>query len=164
MKQEINELKKKIRAIVIDVDGTLTDGSIILSNNGELFKCFNVRDGYAIKHFLPQMGISPIILTGRESLIVQKRCEELDIEYVYQGVENKMDVLKEISKKLNLLLDNMAYIGDDVNDLDCINSVGLAGCPSDAVKEIAFAVDYVSSCSGGRGAVRDFIEWLRERE
>lgn len=154
----------KIRALAMDVDGTLTDGGIFISDSGEAMKQFYVRDGYAIKHLLPQMGILPIIITGRESKIVEKRCAELDIVHLYQGSQNKISDLKKLLAQEHIALEETAYIGDDINDLECLKEVALAGCPGDAVAEILEIADFVAQSAGGRGAVREFIEWIKHNE
>ena len=147
----------------MDVDGTLTDGKIYMGANGELMKAFNIKDGAGIHDILIPNGITPVIITGRKSEIVKMRCRELGIKEVYQGVSNKA---KQLSAWLdnNVGFDCVAYIGDDINDLPCMNLVkqggGLIGCPIDAADSVKMLADFVSSKKGGEGAVRDFIEWL----
>ena len=148
-----------IKLLVMDVDGTLTDGKIYMSANGELMKAFNIKDGYAIAH-LREYKIEPVIITGRESEIVKQRCAELKIKELYQGVENKLYKLKDICKNLGAELSEVAYIGDDVNDLTCIQQCGCTACPADAVKAVMKKVDYVCKEKGGEGAVRDFFEYM----
>lgn len=146
-----------IKLLVMDVDGTLTDGKIYIGAEGEIMKAFHVQDGYAIVHTLAEKGITPAIITGRKSKIVEKRAEELKIVHLYQGISDKLSKLKELADGLGVRADEIAYIGDDVNDLDCIRYCGFAGCPADAVPEVLEAVDYVCKRDGGRGAVREFI-------
>ena len=143
----------------MDVDGTLTDGKIYMSASGELMKAFNIKDGYAIAH-LRDYGIETVIITGRDSEIVKQRCAELKIFELYQGVSNKLFKLKEICKKKGIELSNVAYIGDDVNDLTCIQQCGCTASPSDAVKAVKDKVSYVCAEKGGEGAVREFCEYL----
>ncbi len=154
--------KNNIKFLVMDVDGTLTDGKIYMGNTGELCKAFSIKDGCGIHDIAIAAGIVPVIITGRKSDIVLNRCKELGITEVHQGVSNKIDVLKSIVTDLS----QVAYIGDDINDLACMNLVkengGLVGCPKDAVKKIVELADYVADHNGGDGAVRDFIEWLVE--
>lgn len=145
--------------LVMDVDGTLTDGKIYMSADGELMKAFNIKDGYAIAH-LREYGIEPCIITGRESEIVRQRCAELKITELYQGVSNKLFKLKEVCSKKGIELPNVAYIGDDVNDLTCIQQCGCTACPADAVKAVIEKVNYVCAEKGGEGAVRGFCEYL----
>lgn len=149
-----------IKYLVMDVDGTLTDGKIYMSNTGELCKAFNIKDGCGIHDILIPAGITPVIITGRKSDIVLNRCKELGITEVYQGVGNKIEKLIEVTEDLS----TVAYIGDDINDLSCMVPVkeagGLVGCPADAVKTVVEIADFVAERNGGDGAVRDFIEWI----
>lgn len=154
----------KIRFLVMDVDGTLTDGKIYMGANGEVMKVFNIKDGAGIHDILIPNGIIPVIITGRKSDIVKMRCKELGINEVYQGVSNKAEQLNNLLVKNSIGFDGVAYIGDDINDLPCMNLVkqggGLIGCPADAVNEVKQNSDYVSSKNGGDGAVREFIEYI----
>lgn len=150
----------KIKLLVMDVDGTLTDGRIYIGAQGEMMKAFDVRDGYAIANILPQQGIIPVIITGRSSAIVEQRAKELKITELYQGVADKLSKLKEVTAKFGASADEVAYIGDDLNDLDCIRDCGLTACPADAITEILDAVDYICKHDGGRGAVREFISYI----
>ena len=153
----------KIKILVMDVDGTLTDGHIYMSPDGEAMKAFHCQDGYAIAQILPKLGIAPVIITGRNSKIVANRAAELKITHLYQGVSDKLPVLKAIAAELDATAEEIAYIGDDLNDLDCIQYCGLTGCPADAVPEIRDIVDFVSSRDGGRGAVREFVDMIRKQ-
>lgn len=148
----------KIKILAMDVDGTLTDGKIYMGEHGELLKVFNAKDGYAIKDILPEYNILPVIITGRNTVITEKRAVELGISHIYQGVKDKLSLLKDILQKKNLTMDNVAFIGDDLNDLDCMKCCGFKGCPADAVPEIKSVVDFISNKNGGDGAVREFIE------
>lgn len=149
-----------IKYLVMDVDGTLTDGKIYMAPTGEAMKAFNVKDGYGIHDIIIPAGIIPIIITGRESKIVFNRCKELGITEVYQGVNNKTEKLRTLVDDFSLV----AYIGDDNNDFLCMDSVkkfgGIIGCPEDAINEVKEISDFVAPHKGGEGAVRDFIEWL----
>ena len=144
----------------MDVDGSLTDGKLYIGSSGELMKAFSVKDGYALNHILPDNGIIPVIITGRKSDIVTRRCEELHITEVHQGVADKLSELLQITGNLS----SVAYFGDDILDLDCMKEVisagGIAGCPADAVDEVREACDYVCTHNGGEGALREFVEWL----
>lgn len=154
----------KIKFLVMDVDGTLTDGKIYMGSSGELFKAFDIKDGYAIRHILPQIGIIPIVITGRKSEIVARRCNELMISDVHQDVQNKVECLENILKNKKGKWSEVAYIGDDVNDLPCMEMVlennGIVACPSNAVEHVKKHVTYVMKRCGGDGAVREFIEML----
>lgn len=156
------KLRENIRVVVMDVDGTLTDGSINIGQNGELFKRFYCRDGLAIIA-AEKKGIIPIVLTSRVSEIVKRRAEELKIDHVYQGfVDDKRVQLERILDELHLEWQNVAYIGDDRNDLECMKKCGIVGCPSDAERNVKRQADYICMCKGGQGAVREFIDWLLE--
>lgn len=152
----------KLKLLVMDVDGTLTDGRIYIGPQGEVMKGFDVRDGYAIAHILPQLGIVPVIITGRSSPIVEQRAKELKISELHQGVADKLSKLKDVAIKFNASSEEIAYIGDDLNDLDCIRYCGFSACPSDAIPEITKEVDYICKYSGGRGAVRELIDTLKK--
>lgn len=151
-----------VKALVMDVDGTLTDGGIYMGNSGECMKRFDVKDGYAIAKMLPQLSIVPIIITGRTSDILKNRCEELNVKYVIQGCENKKVALMNLLTKLNITLDETAYIGDDLNDFDCMQIVGIKGCPSDSDEEIKKICNYVCERKGGFGAVREFVTYIKK--
>lgn len=149
-----------IKYLIMDVDGTLTDGKIYMGNDGEVMKAFSAKDGCGIHDILIPSGIDPIIITGRCSKIIENRCEEIGIKRIYQGVSNKKEVLLSISSNLS----KVAYIGDDINDLPCMELVkesgGIVGCPNDAVNDVKALADFISNRNGGYGAVREFIEWL----
>lgn len=148
-----------IKALILDVDGTLTDGKIYMSANGELLKAFNIKDGYAIAR-LPKYGITPIIITGRKSEIVEQRCKELKITEIHQGIENKAFKLREVCDRLGIQASECAYIGDDLNDICCMQLCGIKAAPADAVKFVREHVDYVCEAKGGDGAVREFCDYL----
>ena len=147
----------------MDVDGTLTDGKVYIGESGELFKAFDIKDGYGINVLLPQHNITPIIITGRKSVMLEKRCEEIGIKHVYQGISDKPVVLKKIMEELGIVAEEMAYIGDDLNDITCMNLCGLVGCPNDAVEQVKALADYICNRNGGNGAVREFIEFIVHR-
>lgn len=163
-----------IKFLVLDVDGTLTDGKIYMSNNGELFKAFDVKDGCGIKELLPSKKIIPIIITGRTSKLLELRCKEINIVELHQGVNNKLDELNKIinmynkSTNENVSLKNVAYVGDDLPDLACITKIndegGFTAAPNDAVSQIKSNVKYVASKNGGSGAVREIIDYIIEKE
>ena len=153
---------REIKYLVMDVDGTLTDGKIYMGNNNELCKAFNIKDGCGIHDIAIPVGIVAVIITGRISKILNNRCEELGIKELYQGVFNKTEILEQITDDLSVV----AYIGGDINDLACMNAIkragGIVGCPADAVKKVVEIADFISTKNGGDGAVREFIEWLIE--
>lgn len=145
--------------LVMDVDGTLTDGRIYMGATGEMIKAFDVKDGYGIVQ-LRKRGIVPVIITGRNSDIVSRRAEELGITEVYLGVSDKLQKLKDIAESYNCSPDQIAYIGDDLNDLECICYCGVTACPADAVEEVKALAGYVCKNQGGRGAVREFVNCI----
>lgn len=151
---------KGIHMLVMDVDGTLTDGNIHISSAGECYKSFHVRDGFGIRNLLPQYGIIPVIVTGRISEIVEYRAKELMIQEVHQGVADKAACVKFLQDKYDCLPSRMACIGDDENDLPMLAACGVRGCPADAVQSVKQICDFVSKFPGGQGAVREFIDWL----
>lgn len=150
----------KIKMLIMDVDGTLTDGKVYYGTDGTETKAFHIKDGYGIKHLLPNYGILPVIITGRTSNVVSKRAKELGIHEVHQGIADKIKVLLELKKKYCLEKRHIAYIGDDLIDIECMKECGIIGCPADAVKEIREIADYVCCLDGGEGAVREFIDFL----
>ena len=154
----------KIRLLVMDVDGTLTDGKIYMGQNGELMKAFDVKDGYAIANILPRLNIIPVIITGRSSQIVELRAKELMVEELYQNVHNKLEKLKECMIMHNVSDSEVAYIGDDLNDIECMCFSGLSACPIDAAEEVKQIADYVCKNKGGYGAVREFVEWIQGKQ
>lgn len=148
-----------LKLFVMDVDGTLTDGKIYLTNSGEEMKAFHVKDGYAIHDILKRKKIKTAIITGRKSRLVEMRAKELEIDFCLQGVTVKLEKLTDLMNELGISSREIAYIGDDIPDLECINVCGYTGCPCDAVQEIRNAVDYVCEAAGGEGAIREFAEW-----
>ena len=149
-----------MKLFVMDVDGTLTDGKIYIGSGEKEFKACNVKDGYAINEILHTNNIKTAIVTGRKSDIVEIRARELRIDYVYQNVSDKVETIKQMVELYGIPFEEVAYIGDDLNDFEVMKKCGITGCPSDAVDEIKNISDYVSKYKGGEGAVRDFIEWI----
>lgn len=142
----------------MDVDGTLTDGKIYMGPDGEVMKAFDVKDGYAIAHMLPEIGIVPVIITGRESQIVANRAKELGITELYQDIDNKLGVMLDVIRKYKCTEENVAYIGDDLPDIQCMKKCAMAGCPADAVQEVKEICQYICNKKAGCGAVREFID------
>ena len=153
---------KDIRFLVMDVDGTLTDGKIYMGPDGEVCKAFHIKDGYGIGVMLPAMRVRPVIITGRKSVILENRCREIGVTDIHQGISDKLGVLRRVTGDLKAV----AFIGDDLNDLECMQSVkdagGLVGCPADAARGVREIADFIAPSAGGCGAVRDFIEWLND--
>ena len=151
-------MKQSIKLLVMDVDGTLTDGKIYMGPDGEVMKAFDVKDGYAIAHMLPEIGIVPVIITGRESQIVANRAKELGITELYQDIDNKLGVMLDVIRKYKCTEENVAYIGDDLPDVQCMKKCAMAGCPADAVQEVKEICQYICNKKAGCGAVREFID------
>jgi len=150
---------EKIRLLLLDVDGVLTDGRIIYDNNGIESKAFHVRDGHGLK-LLQRAGIKVGIITGRSSQVVSHRAAELGIDTVYQGAKNKLEPYEEILQQLNLTDQQVAYAGDDLVDLPILRRVGCSFTVSDAVADIKPYVDYITTLPGGQGAVREICDML----
>ena len=150
----------KIKLLIMDVDGTLTDGHIYMGEGGEAMKVFSCKDGLGIKELLPKLGITPVIITGRDSVITANRAKELRITELYQGVADKLPLLREIAARYGLEPEEIAYIGDDLNDWECLKYCGVTGCPQDAEDAIKEIVSFVAPRDGGKGAVRDFIHYI----
>ncbi len=153
------ELAKCVRMLVLDVDGVLSDGRIILLNDGEEAKSFNVRDGHGIK-MLQRCGVEVALLTGRNSNIVSHRAKELGITYIIQGSLNKDEGMAHLCQQTAIARRCCAYMGDDVVDLPAMKGCALSTAPADAHIGVCQRVDWVSSVAGGHGAVRELAEGL----
>ncbi len=150
---------KKIKLLLLDVDGVLTDGRIIYDNQGGELKAFDVKDGHGLK-LVQRAGIQVGIITGRQSQVVSKRASELGIEILYQKALTKLGPYEEILATLGLKDEQVAYVGDDVVDLPILRRVGFSATVADAVPDLLPLVDYVASRPGGRGAVREICDLL----
>lgn len=148
-----------IKLFATDIDGTLTDGKIYLSEKGDEYKAFSVKDGLGIK-LLQKAGVEVAIITNKTSKIVERRAADLGIKEVYQGINDKKECLLMIMKKLNLKPEEVAYAGDDITDLECMRLVKESLAPNDAMEINKKTATYVSAFNGGDGAVRDFIDYL----
>lgn len=150
---------KKIKYLIIDVDGTLTDAGIYYDERGNELKKFCTKDaaGFFAAH---QAGMKIMILTGRESAATTRRMTEMKADYLIQNCRDKISYIKKFMQKNSVLKDEIGYLGDDLNDLPGMQLCGFIGCPSDACKEVKEKADYVSDVCGGHGAVRDIIEFL----
>lgn len=156
---KLDERCQPIELILSDVDGVLTDGSLIFNNDGIETKHFHVRDGLGIRLW-QKCGFRFGLLTARTSHVVQVRAAELGIDIVRQGFQEKLPAAEEVAHSLNLNLDQVCYIGDDLTDLPVIRAVGLGATVADGVAEVHKASDYVTKTAGGRGAIRELIETL----
>jgi len=146
-----------IRLLLLDVDGVLTDGSLIYSENGVESKSFNTQDGLGIR-LVQQAGVHVGLITARKSALVQKRAEELGLKYILQGIANKLEAFKDIIRQSGLKPYEVCYIGDDWIDLALLSRVGLAACPQNSVPEVMSSCHFVASRSGGQGAVRQVCD------
>jgi 3-deoxy-D-manno-octulosonate 8-phosphate phosphatase (KDO 8-P phosphatase) len=157
-KKSIDKLKN-IKVLAMDVDGTLTDSKVYYSKSGEELKAFSIRDGMGIE-LLHRANLKAAIITSETSPIVKARADKLKIESVILGSRDKTKSLKELAENLQLKTENIAYIGDDVNDEHVMKIAGFSACPNDAVEIIKKSVDYICLNNGGHGAVREFIELI----
>lgn len=147
----------KIKAIVLDVDGTLTDGGMYYDERGEALKKFNTRDAHGLKLLMKQ-GIKVCIITAEDSPRVHSRMKKLEFEHYFYGVKNKVETLSQWLKTQSLSWDEIVYGGDDVNDLGCLQKSAISFCPHDAVEKVVSSVKYVCKNKSGHGAVREFID------
>jgi len=151
-----------IKFLILDVDGVMTDGKITYNEQGEEIKSFCVRDGMGIK-IAQSTGINIIIMSGRYSKVTAYRAQELGIEGVYQGVKDKLELYESLKDKLGANNDEVAFIGDDINDLALIKRVGLSATVADAPEYVKEMADIVIPLTGGDGAVRNFIEVILKK-
>lgn len=156
---QVIQRARRISAVVFDVDGVLTDGSITIDSLGTEIKRFNVQDGTGIK-FLRRSQITPAIITGRESGAVKARAADLGIEYLYQGYKQKMGAYEDFKKRLALGDDEIAYLGDDLPDIPVMGVCGLAVTVPNARPEVKRVAHIILETPGGQGAAREFVEWL----
>lgn len=148
---------KEIKLLVTDVDGVLTDGTVVVGPDGGETKRFNVRDGTGIK-YLQRQGIAVAFLSGRSSPAVAHRAQELGVVEVHMGAKDKLPVLREMMKRLYVEPSEVAYVGDDLVDIPAAREVGFSAAPADAHEELKSCCDYVTSLGGGRGALREIAE------
>ena len=156
--QLINRMRR-IKLLILDVDGVMTDGRIIIDDAGLESKQFDVRDGHGLK-MLMRYGIDVALLTGRKSRVVEHRAADLGISEVHQGIWNKLEIFDDILKRRNLAAEETAYIGDDVVDVPLLRRVGFGVAVADACPEAVRAAFYVTDRPGGRGAVREVCEMI----
>ncbi len=150
----------KIKFVLTDSDGVLTDTGVYYSAKGEAMKRFSIRDGMGVERLRNTFGIETGIITGEQSGSVIRRAEKLKIKYLYSGVKNKLKLLPDILTELNIRTENIAFIGDDINDIELIGEVGLSATPSDGTNFIKNIVHYVCENEGGNGAFREFAELI----
>lgn len=163
MKKSLREKLQHIKILIMDVDGVMTDGRIIINDDGRETKNFDVRDGHGIK-LVQRYGIEVALLTGRQSEVVKHRANELGITEVHQKIFNKKEVFVEILQKNNLNADQAAFIGDDIIDIPVLKEAGFSATVADAIDIVKKTVDYVTKNKGGRGAVREVCEMLLQAQ
>ena len=160
--KELHRKARKIKLVVLDADGVLSDGSIFygtFANQDLELKVFHAQDGFGISRAIG-LGIPISVITGRRSRIIQRRGKELGIREIYQGFEDKLSAYRKLKRRYQLADEEIAYMGDDAPDLALLKRVGLSAAPKSAVSEVRRLVDYVSTLDGGRGAVREFIDLI----
>jgi YrbI family 3-deoxy-D-manno-octulosonate 8-phosphate phosphatase len=155
----MNNKAKKIKFLVMDVDGVLTDAGMYYTEKGDELKKFNTRDGMGIGIW-HKAGFKTAIITLEKTDIVEWRAAKLGISEVHQGIENKLNTLEKLVLKYNLSYEEIAYVGDDVNDIPVLEKVGFSAAPQDAIEEVKEIVDYVTEKKGGEGVVRDVITFI----
>lgn len=153
------EQLKKIKYLIIDVDGTLTDAGIYYDEHGNELKKFCTKDaaGFFVAH---QAGMKIMILTGRECAATTRRMREMKVDYLVQDCKNKVKYIQGFMRENSINKEELGYLGDDLNDLPGMSLCGFVGCPADACEEVKKRADYVSGIKGGYGAVRDIISYL----
>jgi len=157
------KLLSQIRLFATDVDGVLTDAGMYYAESGDEWKKFNTRDGMGIK-LLQRAGIITAIVTQERTKLVARRAEKLAIPELHQGVMDKLALVREMASRHGLTLNQVAYIGDDINDLETLKEVGFSATPADGMPQVAAVVDYVCQKKGGEGAVREIIEMILEAQ
>ncbi|MDP8219851.1 MAG: HAD hydrolase family protein [Candidatus Stygibacter frigidus] len=153
----------KIKLIILDCDGVFSDGRIIYDDHRVESKNFSAKDGMGIM-LLKIADIKVAMITGRKSQVVLQRCQDLKFDFVYQGVWRKLPIAKEILAELGITWENVAYMGDDWNDYPVMKHAALSSCPADAFEDFKKTVDYVCIRKGGRGAVREFVEFILKHQ
>ncbi|UCF57012.1 MAG: HAD-IIIA family hydrolase [Deltaproteobacteria bacterium] len=149
----------RIKLLILDVDGVMTDGRIIMNHNGEEIKCFHVRDGHGLRLLL-SAGIDVIIISGRKSKTVEYRAKELGIQEIYQGVKEKESLCRKLIQRKKLEREQVCCMGDDLPDLPMFNQAGISIAVADAVTEVRTAASFVTKNRGGNGAVREVCELI----
>ena len=159
---DIRQRANKIKWVITDCDGVLTDTGVYYSDDGELLKRFSIRDGMGVERLRSVLNIETAIITGENSMHLKRRAEKLRITELYLFVKNKIECIDSFCKKYDLKYDEIAYIGDDYNDEAVLKTVGLAACPNDAIEGIKASCHYICASNGGNGAFRDLAELLIE--
>ncbi len=160
MKDEHKDKAVGIKLLLTDVDGVLTDNGVFYGEGGEVLKRFSIRDGMGVERLRKLAGIETGIITGEMSPSVARRAEKLHITELHLGIKDKLGRLNEIMERLGIGWEAIAYIGDDVNDLEVLEKAGISACPADAMEQVSGIVHYHCVERGGYGAFREFAEWL----
>lgn len=163
MKRNAIDRAREVRLLALDVDGTLTDGTLLIGGDSEVAKPFSVRDGFGL-NLLKQAGIVVALITARQSAIVARRAAELGIAQVHQGVKDKRARLRSLCEETGIGLEQAAYMGDDWPDLSVMASCGFAAAPADAEPEVRAIAHWVATAAGGRGAVRELAMFLLDAQ
>ena len=156
---ELKSIASKIKLVAFDIDGVMTDGSLTFDENGVEYKTYNAKDGLGVV-MLRRAGLIPAIITARNNGTVVHRAKILGVKELHQGQKNKVNALEELIEKYNLSYDEVAYMGDDLPDICVLELVGLPACPADASEEVIEVSKFVSTKNGGRGAVREFTNFI----
>lgn len=152
---------KKIRLFLTDCDGCLTDGGMYYTESGDEIKKFNTLDGMGFQ-LLREQGILTGIITKENTKIVERRAQKLKVDFLRQGVQDKLKVIQEICRENNISLAEVAYVGDDINDYEVIKAVGYGCCVNNAIERIKGYAKYISKKNGGSGAIREIADWILE--
>lgn len=163
VKEKAEIAAKKIKMLVFDVDGVMTDGSITYDEDGKEYKTFNAKDGHGIVR-MNKSGFITAIITARNNGTVAQRAKNLNFTELYQGYKYKLPALEELMKKYDLSPENVSYMGDDLPDVCILEKVGLACCPADAVNEVRQICNFVSKSDGGKGAVRELCDFILDAQ
>ena len=156
-----NNIFTNIKMCIFDFDGTLTDGNVIIDFNGNINKCYNVQDGKGLKTILKEYNIKTCIISGySENKSVEIFAKRLNIDYLYQNIDTKIDVINKLLKDLDLTYDNITYMGDDINDIDLLKKAKYSACPKNAVLEVKKICNFYCERNGGNGAAREFIDFI----
>ena len=160
MSEEIRNKAKQIKLLLTDCDGVLTDGGVYYGEEGEVLKKFNIKDGMGVERLRNLAQVYTGIITGELSPSVMKRAAKLQITELHLGIKDKLSILMQIMVNHNLTKDQIAYIGDDVNDIEIMQKIGLSACPSDAISFTKDIADYICKNKGGEGCFREFAELI----
>ena len=163
IQEPLKAVLSKIRCIVLDVDGVLTDGSIYFGENGECTKVFNTKDGYILMHMMA-MGYPIALISGGRSPIIMQRAKALNIPHVFAEIKEKLPVFNQLIKELSLTPSEVAYMGDEYIDIPVLKAVGCAACPNDAIPQVKAICNFIADHNGGRGAVRELCDAILEAQ